>query len=230
MFRRMAANEPLARCRDNPRAEPEPFQDFSMQQPFRAMSDSERFMAYLEPLKDGLLAFARQAVWSASDAEDVLQTALTTAFASFQSFQEGTNFRAWMYKHLQNAAWSCNRKRRGLGMDCIDEPSRPMVHDPLESNHEAAYQHLLSNPVELYDHFDDRIRGALLGLPEAERTVMLLRAIGDFTYREIADITGMPIGTVMAYLCRAREKMRNRLSLHAQWMGWQTSQQNGELP
>jgi RNA polymerase sigma-70 factor (ECF subfamily) len=91
-------------------------------------------------------------------------------------------------------------------------------------NHELAYHGLFKNPENLYDHFDDKVHKALLGLTEAERMILLLRSIGEFTYREIADLMEMPMGTVMANLCRGREKMRWKLTAYARQIGWQPSQ------
>ncbi len=79
-------------------------------------SEQARFLALVEPIRSTLIAYSRQVVWFPSDCEDVLQTAMVTAFAAFPRYQEGTNFRAWMFKHLQNSAWNHNRRRRNLSL------------------------------------------------------------------------------------------------------------------
>ena len=188
-------------------------------------SEQARFVALIEPIKASLIAYGRQVVWFPSDCEDVLQTAMATAFESFPRFQAGTNFRAWMFKHLQNSAWNHNRRRRNLSL------SNPVVETEADDsaayeqmNHELAYHGLFKNPENLFDHFDDKVHKALLGLSEHERMILLLRSIGEFTYREIAETMEMPMGTVMANLCRGREKMRWRLTAYAKQIGWQPSQ------
>lgn len=189
-----------------------------------------RFMAHLEPIQGMLISFCRQVVWLPSDCEDVLQNGLATAFDAFGHFQEGTNFRAWLFKHLQNSAWNHNRRRRNLSLTIPDVESQADDFTVYEQvDHELAYLGLFKNRDDLYDHFDDRVHKALLGLTEAERTILLLRSIGEFNYREITEIMEMPLGTVMSNLCRAREKMRWKLTTYARQAGWQISNQE-ELP
>ena len=174
---------------------------------------AERFIRMVEPLKLSLNASCNRSINAAFDREDVLQTALMTAFSTFHLFQEGTNFRAWMFKHLQNAIWNQHRKahQRPGSLDAYAEELVARGDFGVLSS-EVAYHEMLQHPDRLYDHFDDRIASALLALSLPERTTLLLRSIGDFNYRDIAAIMNIPMGTVMSHLSRAREKMRERIA------------------
>ncbi len=185
----------------------------SMTGTLRPSTTAERFIALLEPLKAPLMAFCHRSIWMGSDRDDVMQTALTSAFAAFHDFQEGSNFRAWMFTHLRNAVWNHCRKRSersGSGAAELDElPSHDGFGTLLR---EVDYHELLQHPDRLYDHFDERIAVALLTLSLNERTALLLRSIGGFDYRGIAGIMQCPMGTVMSLLSRGREKMRERIA------------------
>ncbi len=172
----------------------------------------QRFLAALQPLKAQILAFSRQAVWLASDAEDVLQSALATAYGGFAGFAPGSNFRAWIFAHLQHAAWQHNRRHRAQPLpDGLSAPSSDAHGEPALDPAQACRQ-VLEDPQALTAGFDARVRAALAQLGESERAVLLLRAVGECTYQEIAKILALPSGTVMSHLSRARERMRQRLA------------------
>jgi RNA polymerase sigma-70 factor (ECF subfamily) len=183
----------------------------------RAHADAdqrERFITEVTPLKPQLLAFCRHVTWTRDDQEDVLQSALSTAFATFAVFRPGTNFRAWMFRHVQNAAYQHNRRRRPEPLsDDVAAPQGDAADSTMSQDVTAARQAVIDDPAALIDGFETRVRTAMLGLSEAERTSLLLRSVADCTYLEIADIMGMPSGTVMSHLARARAKMRARLAM-----------------
>jgi RNA polymerase sigma factor (sigma-70 family) len=168
----------------------------------------QRFCAALQPLKAQIQAFCRQAVWMPGDAEDVLQSALATAYAGYASFREGSNFRAWLFTHLQNAAYQHNRRHRDKPLpDGLEAPAPDASADP-PLDPALACRQVLDDPQTLCAGFDGRVRAAVQTLSERERAVLLLRAVGDCTYQEIAAILALPVGTVMSHLSRARERMR----------------------
>jgi RNA polymerase sigma-70 factor (ECF subfamily) len=181
--------------------------------PLQAIPPAERFVRLLEPMKHGLAAFCRRSIGSPCDRDDVLQTALSTAFGAFHQFQEGSNFRAWMYAHLRNAVWNHCRKAHDRPGPLDDHVVASPAHEDFGIlTREFAYHEMLQHPDALYEHFDDRIATALLALSLNERMALLLRSIGEFNYREISAIMRVPMGTVMSHLSRAREKMRERLA------------------
>ena len=182
-----------------------------------ASSDQqERFLDTILPLKHQLVAFSRSITWEPADAEDVLQSALATAYATFATFRPGSNARAWLFTHLQHAAYQHNRRRRSVPLDgelAAPAYAQGAIGEACDDGDAGAS--VLTAPARLIDGFDARVRAAVLTLGEAERTILLLRAIAGCTYQEMADIMAMPIGTVMSHLARARAKMRARLGAAA---------------
>jgi RNA polymerase sigma-70 factor (ECF subfamily) len=173
----------------------------------------ERFLVEVTALKSQLMAYCRHVTWTSDEHEDVLQSALSTAFASFQTFTPGSNFRAWMFRYAQNAAYQHNRRRRpaSLGEDVVApelDASAPMADEDPAATRKA----VVSDPTSLIAGFDERVHAAVRTLSDPERTSLLLRSVAGCTYAEIAEIMAMPSGTVMSHLARARAKMRARLA------------------
>jgi RNA polymerase sigma-70 factor (ECF subfamily) len=161
-------------------------------------------------LRGPLEAYCRRSLWDRNATADVLQSALANAFRDFHLYAEGTNFRAWMFQYLHLEVLNWNRKHQRdrheeLPPDlAVEETWQPALDEPL-------FRVLLEDPEPLLDHCDDALSTALRGLTAAERSVFLLHAVGDFKYREIADILGIPLGTVMSTLSRARLRLREQL-------------------
>lgn len=172
---------------------------------------AERFILHLKPLQGALEAFCRRSLYEPSLVEDVLQEAVTRAFRDFGLFSEGTNFRAWIFRYLELCILEANRKHPG-------RPPQPATAEPatedewaLESD-ESVLQMLLESPEVFLEQCDDDLNRAVLELYPVERAVLLLKAIGEFKYREIAAIIGVPLGTVMSSLARARRQVRHALT------------------
>jgi RNA polymerase sigma factor (sigma-70 family) len=151
------------------------------------------------PLFDSLHNFARWLVHNQNDAEDLVQETYLKALRSFGSFQPGTNFRAWIFRILKNTFLS-SRSRLGwritVGMDSEEDfPALPVSSATPES--------------QLIERSDsDAVRCAIEELPVIFREVILLCDVEDASYREIAEILSIPIGTVMSRLARARRAVR----------------------
>ena len=150
------------------------------------------------PLSHSLYNFARWLAHNRNDAEDLVQETYLKALRSFASFEPGTNFRAWMFKILRNTfLTSCSKPehRRTIPMDTDENPwALPATYDTPESL--------------LIEHFDiDAVRSAIEQLSAAHREVILLCDVEEQSYREIAEILSIPIGTVMSRLARAREAL-----------------------
>jgi len=174
----------------------------------RANEKNEVFLALLLPLQRSLEVYCRRILRKPSDAEDVLQSAVMEAFARFDRYAEGTNFRAWMFQFVTLEAYNRNRKREPalLGEFLDDLPSQPLEELP-----DDALGTLIENPGSLMEHFEDHVVHALWQLTPSERAVLLLRAVGEFSYQEMHNILSIPLGSVMGYLSRARQKMRRSL-------------------
>lgn len=172
--------------------------------------DAERFVRLLEPVRAALESFCVRHLRDLGAVADVLQTAVALAYRDFGEYAEGTNFRAWIFRYVSLQIRSRNR----------DEWSRygPLATDPMAEDRweppagEPLVDTLLASPERVLQQCDDVLAEAIARLNELERSVLLLRAIGEFQYREIADIVDVPIGTVMSALSRARRRLRERLA------------------
>jgi RNA polymerase sigma factor (sigma-70 family) len=153
------------------------------------------------PHLDAAYNLARWLTRNESDAQDAVQEAYLRAFRFFPGFRGG-NARVWLMKIVRNACYSWLRVNRPLQEATeFDE-----VYFPPDSR--------VLNPEQVVLRNDDRIlvRKALEKLPLNFREVLILRELEGMSYREIADITGMPAGTVMSSLSRARGCLRDTLT------------------
>jgi len=141
---------------------------------------------------------------------DVLQESVAAAFRDFDLYAEGTNFRAWMFRYVHFEILSWNRRYRRD--QCEQLPADVAAEQVWEhALDEPLLDVLLSRPSAILERLDDALVAALWELTVVERQVFLLRAIGEFKYREIAELTGVPIGTVMSTLARCRSRLRQSL-------------------
>ncbi len=154
-----------------------------------------RFEAEALPLLPGMHAAARHLTRNASDAQDLVQAAYLRAYRGFARFQPGTNLRAWLYRILMNTFINDHRKRRrlpelllGEGNDHASLGGRTVERNPAPSAEDLV---LASLP-------DEALQEALALLPEQFRVAVLLADVQGFSYREIAKLAGVPIGTVMS--------------------------------
>ena len=161
------------------------------------------------PLFDSLYNFARWLVQNSNDAEDLVQETYLKALRSFGSFQQGTNFRAWIFRILRNTFLSSRSRldrRMTVAIDSEDEsPAFPVTFATPES-------------LLIERSTNEAVRCAIEQLPVIFREVILLCDVEEASYREIAEILSIPIGTVMSRLARARkavgEAVRNPEILH----------------
>jgi RNA polymerase sigma-70 factor, ECF subfamily len=157
---------------------------------------------------DALYRTAYRLTGTPEDAEDLVQETYLKAYRAFHQFQPGTNARAWLYKILRNSF--VNRYERGkreAGAVPLDDMEAVLgAPDPDLGCSPKDYDALLRRVLE------DDVHAALLGLPEAYRTVVILADLEDLAYREIAEAVEVPIGTVMSRLFRGRRALRRRLT------------------
>jgi RNA polymerase sigma-70 factor (ECF subfamily) len=146
---------------------------------------------------------------NASDAEDLVQETSAKAYAAFHQFKPGTNLRAWLNRILANTFINGYRKRRR-------EPVQELGAD-LERDWQADASpwtlQARSAEAEAMDRLPDtEIMHALLDLPEAFRMTVYLADVEGYPYKEIAEMMGTPVGTVMSRLHRARGRLREALA------------------
>jgi len=187
---------------------------YSLTRPDR--QKAERFVAHLEPIQRQLAVYCSRALNRSDETADVLQSAIANAFRDFDKYSEGTNFRAWMFRYVTLETLNRNRAASRLP-SVLDEPHFFETHAlDFES---FRLETLLDDPEAVLDHCDGVVAQSIGELTEQERKILLLRAVGDFKYREIAEIMNVPMGTVMGLLSRARTQLRSKLLDYARQHG-----------
>ena len=171
---------------------------------------ADRFLSLLRPIERDLELYCRRLIWNPPDVSDAIQNAVLRALAAFDRYHDDASFRAWMFKILTNEVFTLNRKYGRIAQ--FEFHLEPDEMDALPALKEADAGHdWLAAPESLRQVLDEDLVAALKSLNESERAVLLLRAIGEFRYAEIAESLGIPLGSVMGHLSRARKKMRSAL-------------------
>ena len=172
-------------------------------------------MSLLRPIERDLENYSRRMVFDRRDYEDALQSAVLRAFRAFDRYHDDASFRAWMFKILTNEIFTINRKRGRVAQFEI-------AVEPDEIEEFASLDFAGEMPLSwetLADALDEELLAALQRLNDTERAVLLMRAIGDLRYRDISECLGIPLGSVMGNLSRARQKMRDAI-LRARKRSW----------
>jgi len=175
------------------------------------MADQADFAEQAMPFMDSLYAAAMRMTRNRADAEDLVQETFLKAYRGFGGFQEGTNLKAWLYRILTNTYINVYRakKRRPEETD-LDDVEDLYLYKKLSSSDASALGR--SAEDELFDLFtDDEVKAAIEDLPEQFRMAVLLADVEGFSYKEIAEILDIPIGTVMSRLHRGRKGLQKRL-------------------
>jgi len=177
-----------------------------------------RFLRHLEPLEAALEAYCRRSVHDSNAVEDVLQEAISKAFRDFHLYAEGTNFRAWIFRYLNLEIYVGNRSFHRQRSEALS--SDPAVETIWEQAiDEPLVERLLERPHEILDYCDEALAEAIRELSPLERSVVLLKSIGQFKHREMSEILEVPMGTVMSALSRGRSRLRMKLAEHARERG-----------
>lgn len=175
------------------------------------MADQETFAEQAMPLMSSLYSAAMRMTRNPSDAEDLVQETYLRAYRGFGGFQEGTNLKAWMYRILTNTYINSYRsKKRRPDETELDEVEDLYLYRRLGGLEAATMGR--SAEDELMDWLTEaEIKDALEDLPEQFRMAVLLADVEGFSYKEIAEILDIPIGTVMSRLHRGRTGLQKRL-------------------
>jgi RNA polymerase sigma-70 factor, ECF subfamily len=178
------------------------------------MADQAHFTEVAMEHMPGLYSAALRMTRNPADAEDLVQETYLKAYRAFSSFQEGTNLRAWLYRILTNTYINSYRaaKRRPEVSDVEDVEDLYLYKRMSEPGGGGAGQPGRSAEDEALDRFtDDDVKTALEELPEAFRMAVLLADVEGFSYKEISEITDVPIGTVMSRIHRGRRALQKAL-------------------
>lgn len=169
-------------------------------------TNAQSFEALAMPIFAPLYNFAHWLTGNREEAEDLVQETYVKALKGFASFQQGTNFRAWMYRILRNTFLT---SRTGLSV----KMTLPL--DPEEDSAAMPVTAETPESVLLARADQQAVEDALERLPAPFREVILLCDMEEMSYQEIAETLGVPIGTVMSRLSRARKSMRELLAATA---------------
>jgi RNA polymerase sigma-70 factor (ECF subfamily) len=153
---------------------------------------------------DSLYGTALRLTRNGSDAEDLVQDTYLKAFRSAAQFQRGTNLKAWLFTILHN---TFRNMRRHDGRNPVDIDSETVEQSANLSVHDETPEQILSRAT-----LDADLQAALDALPDAFREAVWLRDVEELTYAEIAQVIGVPIGTVMSRISRGRRLLFERLS------------------
>ena len=186
------------------------------------MADQARFAELAMPYMDQLYSAALRLTRNPSDAEDLVQEAYLRAYRGFHGFEEGTNLKAWLYRILTNTFINEYRKaKRRPAESELDDLEDLYLYRRLGGGDEP--QAARSPETEVLERIPEHdVKEAVESLPEQYRMAVLLADVEGFSYKEIADILDIPIGTVMSRLHRGRKMLQRAL--------WEFAQQRGLVP
>jgi RNA polymerase sigma-70 factor (ECF subfamily) len=175
------------------------------------MADQAKFAEQAMEHANALYSAALRMTRNPTDAEDLVQETFLKAYRGFGGFEEGTNLKAWLYRILTNTFINKYRaKKRRPDESALDEVEDLYLYRRLGGLEAAEAGR--SAEDELMDHFTEtEVKEALESLPEQFRIAVLLADVEGFSYKEIAEILDIPIGTVMSRLHRGRKGLEKRL-------------------
>lgn len=167
--------------------------------------DPALFEQMAVPLFDPLYNLAHWLAGNRTDAEDLVQETYAKALRGFRSFEAGTNLRAWMYRILRNTFLT---SRAGLAA----QKTGWLEDEDAEKTEELTAHAETPERLVLREESRQQVLDALAALAVGDREILLLCEVEELSYREIAQVLDVPLGTVMSRLSRARTRLRRALT------------------
>ncbi|GMU37112.1 MAG: sigma-70 family RNA polymerase sigma factor [Phycisphaerae bacterium] len=170
-----------------------------------------RFEALALPQIDAVYRLARRLAGNVAEAEDLVQETYVRAFKAFNAFElRDFGIKPWLLRILYNVFCTTRSRRRR-------EPTLLEDVDLVHAGEEWELEETSGGLASLdWDRYDEELKAAVEALQQDYRTVLLLWAVEELSYKEIAHVVGCPIGTVMSRLFRARKILMDRLAAYAE--------------
>jgi RNA polymerase sigma-70 factor (ECF subfamily) len=182
----------------------------------------EEFEALFRPILSMAYGTAVRLTRDRTEAVDLVQDAALLAFRAFDSFQPGTNFKAWFFRILTNAFYSRHRKTKHERNNVSTE-DLPALYLYARTAEIGLHSQEPDPAAAMMDRFDtEHVAEALDALPEEYRVVASLYFVDDLSYQQIAEAVGCPVGTVRSRLHRGRRMLQRAL--------WQVAEERGIVP
>ena len=183
------------------------------------MGSRDTFAADATAFAPQLFSTAVRMTRNRADAEDLVQETYMKAWRAYDSYEEGTNLRAWLFRIMTNTYINrYNAKMRRPTETELDDVEELYLYRRLGTIDQSRMSASAEDQMmELFT--DDEVKNAIEELPEAFRMPLLLSDVDGFSYKEIAEMLDVPIGTVMSRLHRGRKAMQKRLYLFAKERG-----------
>ncbi|HEY7711587.1 MAG TPA: sigma-70 family RNA polymerase sigma factor [Candidatus Entotheonella sp.] len=188
-----------------------------MPEDYRSESTREEFESLALEHFDALYNTAMRLTRNPGEAQDLVQETFLKAYRFFHRFKPGTNIKAWLFTILRNTYINAYRKASRQQQQVDFDQVAPFYADPSAT---SAWTNRGSVEELLHYLVQDDVKRALEALPDEYRMVILLADLEDFAYKEIADIVGCPVGTVMSRLFRGRRLLRKSLAEFAKKSGY----------
>lgn len=169
---------------------------------------SSQFRQLIVPHLDGAYNLACYLTRDPVLSEDIVQDAFVRAFRAFDQFR-GASPRAWLFAIVRNCCWTAQSARNGMLSLIVNESgirdeTGAMLHEPVDPSPTPEEEVIRKTEI-------NRLTAAIEAMPEPFRETVVLRDIEDLSYAEIAEVTGVPVGTVMSRLSRGRSMLANEL-------------------
>lgn len=194
----------------------------------RQYTEAEKYAIFdreLMPHIQSMYNFAFRLTQDEDDANDLVQDTYLKAFRFINSFEKGTNAKAWLFRILKNSFIN-DYRRKSKEPSKVDYQEVETYYDSEEMAGTAQTTDLRAETVQ--ELLGDEVTNALNALPVDFRTVLILCDVEGFTYEEMAKILDIPIGTVRSRLHRARMLLKEKLKGYASSMGYDTTEQEEE--